>query len=344
MDINTRIHRKLRVGIINDTATSNHFGCVAVMSTIEENITAFGAEIVFSWPVDYDWRNNKDFLIKAGVDVIIVNGEGSIHHTETRKKAMYLCEIATFAKRELHIDCHLINATINSTCANANEHLRYYTTIWVRETASQAYLAQEDIASEVVPDLSIYSPFLPLPVVGSGPVIVTDSVLPAISILLENMSSRNRLQFVRMENPIAPHFYHRAWVKLRKACENPKEFSSYNKHTNSRDFQSFVEEISLSRGVVTGRFHSVMLSIAMRTPFLALESNTPKISSVVSDVFGNTSRILIAEDLQDTRHRSLIKDFSYSKTESEDLNKFVNSGRQKMLRMFSIILTQTQGI
>lgn len=338
MKIDTSMQKKIRVGIINNTATSNHFGCVAVMSTIEENLNSLGAEIVFSWPVDYDWRRHKSFLRSCDLDIIIVNGEGSIHHTDTREKAMYLCQIATFAKNELDASCYLINATIYSTCTVANQHLRSFSSIWVRESVSQAYLAEAGIMSEVVPDLSIYSPFLPNPKKGTDPVIVTDSVLPGSSMLLERFASYNNLIFIRMETTVTALLYSRVLAKLRQSCGSPSKFARYEKHDNSRQFQEFIDTVSGSEGLITGRFHSVMLSIAMRTPFLALESNTPKISSVVKDVFGNTSRICEPIALKDPSHRKISSDFSYSAEEDLSLENYTNEGRLKMASMFVKIL------
>lgn len=56
-----------------------------------------------------------------------------------------------------------------------------------------------------------------------------------------------------------------------------------------------MKRIQQSDGLITGRFHAVTYAIMCRVPFLAFESNTPKISYLVNDVGLNPSRVLHPE-------------------------------------------------
>jgi hypothetical protein len=49
---------------------------------------------------------------------------------------------------------------------------------------------------------------------------------------------------------------------------------------------------------ITGRFHIVTLALPAYTPMIAIESNTPKISYILIDIFGDTERIKTISDLR----------------------------------------------
>jgi hypothetical protein len=55
--------------------------------------------------------------------------------------------------------------------------------------------------------------------------------------------------------------------------------------------------LSGHRLLVSGRYHAVTYAMLTRTPFVAVESNTPKISSMLQDAFGGTRRVVPAERL-----------------------------------------------
>lgn len=85
-------------------------------------------------------------------DVVIVNGEGSIHHNSVRALALLaLMKTALEAGRKVI----LLNATIQAMMpALLQEVLPKLSFIHVRETRSQAFLRQEGIDSMVTPDLA----------------------------------------------------------------------------------------------------------------------------------------------------------------------------------------------
>src|SRR5690606_12491123 len=54
--------------------------------------------------------------------------------------------------------------------------------------------------------------------------------------------------------------------------------------------ESFTRFVLAHEFMVTGRYHAAAYCLALETPFVSLESNTPKVSSLLSDVFGNVNR------------------------------------------------------
>ena len=67
--------------IVNDTASEHHHGCTRVMRTLRTLCAAYGFDIIGSAPVHKSWRAQPEFVeLLARARLVIVNGEGSIHH------------------------------------------------------------------------------------------------------------------------------------------------------------------------------------------------------------------------------------------------------------------------
>ena len=329
----------LRVGVINDTAVTGHPGCIAVMSTIENSIRSLGFDVVLLWPVGQDWRKHKRFLKSANLDVLIVNGEGTIHHTQKRKAAMNLCKIATFAKANLRIPCHLINATVSNTCITADHHLKNFTSVYVRETTSREYLLKRSIISSVVPDLSLFYGFNNTQK-RKHSVLVTDSVIPRYSVLLEQYAKTQFYHFEKMELSELPSLPIRVLRKITGYFELPPSIISDGEVRNIDPLVRFSAKVNRSSGVVTGRFHSVMLSIAMKIPFVAVESNTHKIGSVLADVFGNSNRVVNSDKLLDLSFTFNHHPADYTADEVDRIDCYLNEGGRKKDDMFRNVLVR----
>lgn len=77
--------KRLRVAVFNDTRPTRHIGCALVMQELISNLDRHGIDPVWFHPVRVDWRDDKEAIPGKGeIDAVIVNGESSIHHSETR--------------------------------------------------------------------------------------------------------------------------------------------------------------------------------------------------------------------------------------------------------------------
>ncbi|AKO52998.1 hypothetical protein ABA45_11790 [Marinobacter psychrophilus] len=74
-----------------------------------------------------------------------------------------------------------------------------------------------------------------------------------------------------------------------------------------------------SEALVTGRYHAVAYAILLKKKFLAIESNTPKITFLLNDVGFDNSRII--EIKEDAKELPFIPDFT--KEEIEKLDNFL---------------------
>jgi polysaccharide pyruvyl transferase WcaK-like protein len=257
--------QRIRVAVFNDTRPTRHFGCELVMQELIAGLTRHGMEPVWFHPVGVDWRDSiGDIPKRAQIDAIIVNGEGSIHHSAMRPRAVFLTEIAAFARQQVKVPAFLINATINEIDSRTADNLKLFDRIYVREGGSRRVLEQYGICSTVVPDLTLQAPFRVSPV--RRGVCGTDSVLMDVSRSIGSFCTLNGWQFRSM--------------KRGDFNRELKEAGDFGAWLSSHEF------------VITGRFHAVTFCIATKTPFVAIDSNTPKISSFVNDIFGEIERVI----------------------------------------------------
>jgi polysaccharide pyruvyl transferase WcaK-like protein len=277
----------LTAALFNDTSAKGHQGCDLVVEQIRKGLSDQGITIAWSHQVGIDWRQaERELVNKPRVDVAIVNGEGSIHHSAQRARAQYLPALAPFFRDRLRVPGFLINSTIFELSSLAAKDLAAFTGIFVRDTGSRAELERHGITgAEVVPDLSICAQ---IPVsdhrIGIG---ATDSVLPEVTERLRAVSAERGWSY----EPMQSHTPQQRWLrKLGLQRWMP------NTALKPPDIANFA---AAREAIITGRFHTVTLCIATRTPFVAVASNTPKIQWLIDDVFGNRSRIITCEQLQD---------------------------------------------
>jgi hypothetical protein len=260
------------VAIINDTGGRGHYGCDLVMARLRQGLAEFGFRVAWTHPVGVDWRPiAEEILLRPPVDAVVVNGEGSIHHSATRPRAVYLPAIGPFVRQRMGIAAFLVNATITAIDDAVARDLEAFDKIFVRDRASREELAQFGIIAHVVPDLTIGAE-LPCAQKRSG-VCVTDSILDEARAALLALSNR------------------KGWIH-RPMHNKQKQNRNWWPWRGTGDYHSFARLLSRHELVVTGRLHTVTMCIATSTPFVAVESNTPKIAWLLDDVFGRRDRLV----------------------------------------------------
>jgi len=305
--------RATKVAIFNDTSGGGHFGCDLVMGRLDHFLEMYGFDKLWTHTAGVDWRPiANDLGCRPRVDAIIVNGEGSIHHSARSPKSAYLPALAPFARERWGIPAYLINATITELGSAAINDLRAFERIYVRDSGSAAELGEARIEATVVPDLTLS--IGPIETTEPRPgVLVTDSVRKDDSALLSRLARDRGWNYHPMQEKRRSLLWHRS------------------SRTSAGDFLSVLSSHSF---VVTGRFHTVTLALAAEVPFVALESNTPKISWLLKDVFGHTRRVLQADAL----HKSDLSEFKrWSLDESSAVRRFVLNVPERVRAMFSQI-------
>ncbi|WP_417245942.1 polysaccharide pyruvyl transferase family protein [Celeribacter sp.] len=335
------LHRPKRVAIFNDTSPGGHYGCFAVMSVLVEQLRRRNIEPVIFWPCSHDWRQYKEQIKSLDIDGLIVNGEGSIHHTATRERAQFLTELGPFCRDVLKIPSFIVNASFYDLDEQAFQNLSAFDIISTRESKSQSYLREHGLASTLVPDFSFFS-VLPtgLPNSRSG-VFVTDSVFKNTTKALSKLANDYEFHFEVMKNtPRARSQFgkslkkiSREFKKLLKKLDPRPPF--YHELPTNAEFDRFLDRLRSSEAVLTGRFHTTTLAIATRTPVLAIESNTPKISAVLTDIFASTERVrpLKEADLPDY-FREVAQGYDYSEDELAAIDAYLPHGRTALAGLF----------
>jgi len=137
-----------KVVFVNDTSLRTpHFGCQLVGQTFREQFSRAGLDLVASLPGDFsrhpDWK-----ACLARADLVIINGEGSIHHGRFQ-------ELINLAAQ---YPCALVNCVYQKN--PENENLKKFKYISARESMSAAAIRAHGAEVEVVPDVLFASIFL----------------------------------------------------------------------------------------------------------------------------------------------------------------------------------------
>jgi uncharacterized membrane protein YkvA (DUF1232 family) len=304
-----------RVAIFNNTddattRTNRHFGCALVMRNLMRLLRENDLDTVFSWPVNKDWRASED-QIPRDLDAVIVNGEGSIHHSATRWKPHALLALARFARCELRVPAFLINATIYDLEPMLFDELRLFTAVYVRDSASERLLATHGIRASTVPDLTFAFP-LPDPPQNRFGICAADSTMDDVARALKQFCRKRDYSYLPIRQPIYSSW--RRWPdRLYPA-------------------PSFDRLLSRYELAITGRFHGATACLLTRTPFVAVESNTPKIATLLDDVFGSRSRLL---DVEQIDRADLASFSSWSAAETAAINRYCADGAGRCHHMAS---------
>lgn len=317
--------------IVNDTSTTLHYGCNAVMTTLVEGLGTRNILPSWMWPVGVDWRDHRAFLLSRQADVVVVNGEGTIHHSADRERARSLCRIPELARAK-GVPAILVNASIEALQPDCLDALRLYDAVFVREARSRRYLASHGIDAAVTPDLSLGVP--------SGAsserrnVLVTDSVVREATTALRDFA--NSIEGSSASMRLRPTRWQRRLSRAATVLGHRKPGRA--RYVPTRDPGEFIARLRRSRAVVAGRFHAVTLCLHTDTPFLAIRSNTSKIEATLEDALGDTTRLVDIDSLRGDEARTrLTTGIGFSKGELEALVAYRARAARDREHMFDAI-------
>ncbi|MFQ5566897.1 MAG: polysaccharide pyruvyl transferase family protein [Paracoccaceae bacterium] len=283
----------MRVVIANNTEAELHHGCWRVMSNIRRALAERGAEVIASHQAGTDWRSDGHFCAAlAGADALLVNGEGTIH--SDRPAGLALLALSDEARRA---GCY--SALVNfSWAGNSPENasaLQDFNLVAARESHSCTELAELGIEVALMADMSLAYPDAPARVrQGIG---WTDSVLSPVARRLHRLARDAGWRHVPIQMPPGGGMFRRRHLAFADFARPARMFRSLRLDLAiHRDAEkrpaSYLNSIAGLEGLVTGRFHAVCLAILAGTPFLAIESNTHKISALVADAGLSPERVV----------------------------------------------------
>jgi hypothetical protein len=203
-----------------------------------------------------------------GIDAVVVNGEGTIHHGAGR----HLLTILRGAQA-MGLRTHLVNAVFQDA-ADDLDTLRRLDDFTVRDAASSAYLTQLDVPHRVVLDSILEAAFVDEPAVDlSGKVVVTDW------------------------HTVRDHDVGGASRRLLADLGDGAVYYPLKSEERAQNWRHAVADLRAARLVVTGRHHGVCLAAMAGAPFVALGSNTWKVEGMLALLPGGLTVCTRLEEL-----------------------------------------------
>src|SRR3546814_2757179 len=114
-----------KVALFNDTRPDGHFGCSLVIRQLVGLLRSQELEVSWFWPVGKDWHGAIEDRL-AGLDAIVVNGEGTIHRASERDRARWLTELGPIASKH-GLPSFLDNARLHDIDHGSAANIRSYT-------------------------------------------------------------------------------------------------------------------------------------------------------------------------------------------------------------------------
>lgn len=309
--------------IVNDTSFEAHHGCELVVNNIRNLLLKNDIEVINTNPVWKNWEENNKFLKDLkNSDLVLVNGEGTIHHSQIRAKQ--LVKIAKYSK-QLNKKVVLINSTIQDNDNDIIENLKYFDLIFVRESLSKKELEKYGIKSEVVADMTFYNQFNKS--FKRDKIGVTDSVFVDVTQKLFNLYLSDIEKYEYLPILTYPKFDNSFKDFLRKIKfyyfnQNKRFFKFY---TNNYD--EYITKIAQKEFLITARYHSLCFAIKTKTPFVAIKSNSFKIEGLLQDLELN-------DKITDIENINIIR---FSKEEIKKMDNYIKNAKIKIENMFKQI-------
>ena len=319
-----------KVALFNDTSSSGHFGCDAVIKTIEDSVTQRGGKIVYRHPVGRGWEEDADALAAIETaDVVLVNGEGSIHHSSER--AASLAGIGPYCRKH-GIPGFLVNCTVQSNSERIMRDIGDFSGVWARESYSVKEMELFGIKASLCPDFSLYQSMPHWSPERKNPVFV-DSVNKRDNQKVEAWAAKASGIFVTMKKGgggCARYYPRRSFLR-RFFSRVPTAGAGL---CSIADFSSFGSFLASAPYVVTGRFHAFCFCLRAGVPVFVISSNTWKSEALLFDVGINRERLVTTAPSTASP--------GYSDQELRRINEYLATAEASIDDLFDVTMSVTQ--
>lgn len=304
-----------RVLLLNDTSAWYHWGCSCTSLAIHRQLRNQGFA-VSSIPIHLttelsslpqtieDFEDQSVFdgfstvnqaLIHAitATDVLVINGEGTLHGV--RNASLGLLYLAYVAKLRCFKVVHLINhSCYPNDSAEVSEDLAYF--LYQKVYSELDFIAVREIVSagllkQLGVDATVSFDCLPLfiqqtdlahvqnndnTILIAGSVSWRNEAIPALGALIKTMRKKGyqiKFLFGAEAYPATDDF---SFIKaLHQHCGG--EFALANTSSESE----WLNLIAGAHLLISGRYHHTIAAAFLKTPFIVMESNTPKIDGLL---------------------------------------------------------------
>lgn len=290
--------------LVNDTRYDNHHGCLTVVRNLHAAMQARGWRCTGSLPVSSSVtglarRRNE----LKGADLILVNGEGSLHHdSRNAKRLLAICERL--------VSSHPV-VLLNSIWQE-NDPEKWHSLInrlhlvFVRDRRSQQELSKIVGSVNYAPDLTFYD-YPKLEKQTGGRYLFTDSVLsPLTEKLLQRAEGDPEIDFVTLFTDQLIHTRGlRDWAKRIKYKVYPNLWENFHINVPPRyktlkfaftKTEDLLGHLASSRGVCAARYHALCFVMQQQVPFVVIQSNSHKSESLLEEAGLPLDRFSIPPD------------------------------------------------
>lgn len=276
----------LRALLANDTSLIGHHGSAIVV----DRLVALARDAGIALERGHGWKAIEARTDFSRYDLVIVNGEGSLHHDA--RTARRIARLIARVGPELPVT--LLNTLAEELDPALLAELKAARRIVARDGASAAALRAAGLAATSLPDVTMT--LAPPPLAGGGGLAFTDSVRPEIDSALGHAAAMTGGVVLRFDAMPGPDRADPLRLKrLRRRIAIRRRPAGHDiAIARTADFVAFLaRDVS---GLVSGRFHGVCLALRLGLPFLAVASNTSKIEALLDEV-GMRRRLIAPERL-----------------------------------------------
>lgn len=317
--------------LVNDTRVDCHHGCTRVIEAIHRLADANGIAIIAAAPAHHDWRLNPEFMRAFDrATLVIVNGEGSIHHNRPAAEPLLAAGALASARGKRSA---LINFSWFANDDRMAQGLKSFDIVSARESASVDAVQVARPDCRMVPDLSLYGSDADSELrsgIGFG-----DSVLIDRSRALLDACDRVGGTFVPIRYGsmfrLGRSFFSRDALTSPSQLRTAARIALAHARRRDADADSFVRSLAQLRLLVTGRFHGVTLAMCAHTPVLAVPSNTGKIEELLSDAGLDAKRLIDPRQLDRQRADEASR---FSDRERRNVARYLTAARENAEALF----------
>ena len=303
-----------RVALLNDTSNWYHWGCTGTSAAIYKSLSALGFEVegiaiqgihglknVPESIADFDspgffsvFSRGNRWIVRMlrDADIVVVNGEGSLHGISPF--TLGLLYLAYASKIHLGKNVRIINHSCYPQLSPAAEGVASWE-IYKKVYSEMDFVAiREPESLELIlkSGIPVHQSFDCLPlyisenyscgheregnrIVLAGPVAWKQAGIDKFSEYVRGMA-RFGFEVVVLTGAAAfPALDDEEFVKeLHEKC--PAGW----KHSDAHSMEEWLDCIATAGLLVSGRFHHAIAAAVLGTPFILLESNTPKNSGI----------------------------------------------------------------
>lgn len=330
------------VSVFNDTRVDGHHGCSRVMHNILSSLYSRGVKTVHLFQAHTNWNYSEEAREKIiSSDIIIVNGEGTIHHNRFHGlKLLELSKFCQFYKKPIY----LVNALFQEM-SGVEPLLKNFEYIYARDSFSAKHFAMQGAQCSVVPDLSFLSEVKKPSQIRRG-IASTCSVEVHKTKILKQLSTDNCFNFIDFTHGIIPKILisppkrtinytnvpRSIYKKVSHGLITKKLYKGAIAFKCDIEMQDFISSLDL---LISGRFHANCFAINSETPLVALKSNSHKVEALFHDAGIDAKRII---DDPSSLDINAIDKYQYSDLEKQNIREYVTKAKEKINLMFDGII------